>query len=69
MQASERLYKLRCVKTGSPLTELLVLSQMVEQLASIEEIHHKVQFGRRLERIVQFDDERAVDLFKDISLS
>ena len=42
---------------------------MVEQLATIEEIHHKVQLGRRLESIVQLDDEGAIDLLEDISLS
>ena len=69
VQASERLNKLRSVKAGPTLAELLVLSQVVKKLAAIEKIHHEVQLGGCLERIVQLDNERTVDLLQDIPLS
>ena len=45
------------------------VSQVVKKLAAIEKIHHEVQLGGCLERIVQLDNERTVDLLQDIPLS
>ena len=61
--------QLCCVKAGSPLTELLVLPQVIEQLSAIQEVHHKVQLCGSLERIVQFHNEGTVDLLKNVTLS
>ena len=69
MQAAEGLHKLGRVEHGTSLRELLVLAQVVEQLATIEEVHHKVELGGRLERVVKLHDEGAVNFLKDISLS
>lgn len=69
MQAAEPLHELSCVETGPPFTELLVLSQVVKQFSTIQEIHHEIQLGRRLECVMQLDDERTIDLLQDISLS
>ena len=61
VQASECLNELCRVEHGSPLRELLVLAQVIEQLTSIEEIHDEVELGWCLEGIVQLHDEWAVD--------
>ncbi len=42
---------------------------MIEQLSSIQEVHHKVQLCRSLECVMQLHYKRTIDLLKDISLS
>jgi hypothetical protein len=42
---------------------------MVEQFPPIHEVHDEVEFVIGLESVVEVDDERTLDLFKDISLS
>ena len=69
MQAAESLHELGCIEHGTSLRELLVLAQVVEQLASVEEIHHKVELSGGLEGVAKLHDEGAVDFLKDISLS
>ena len=68
MEASESLHKLSSIEAGPSLRELLVLTQMVEQLTSIEEVHHEIQLGRGLECVVKLHDEWTVDFFKNVSL-
>ena len=69
VETTEGFDELGRVETGSPLTKLLVLAQMVEELATVQEVHHEVEFGGRLESILELYDERAVDLLKDVTLS
>lgn len=69
MQASECFDELSRVEACPPLTEFLILSQMIEELSSIEEVHHEVQFGWRLKCIVQLYDKWAIDLLKNVSFS
>ncbi len=42
---------------------------MIEQLSSIQEVHHKVQFSRSLESVMQLNYKRTVNFLKDVSLS
>ena len=69
MQTTEAFNKLSGIEASPPLAKLLVLSQMVKQLASIQEIHHEVQLGWRLESVVQLHNKRTVDFLQYISLS
>ena len=69
MEAAESFDQLRCVEACPSLTELLIFTQMVEQLATVEEIHDEVELGRCLESVVQLDNEWTVNLFQDISFS
>ena len=69
MQAAEAFNKLGCIEAGPSLAELLVLSQVVKQLAPVQEVHHKIELGWRLESVVQFHNEWTVDFLQDISLS
>ena len=68
MQAAQTFDELSRVETCSSLTELLVLAQVVEQLSSVQEVHHKIQFCRRLESVMQLDYERTVDFLQYVSL-
>ena len=52
MKVSQSLNELCGVEACPALTELLVLAQMVKELAAIEEIHDKVELGGSLERIM-----------------
>ena len=69
MQTAEAFNKLSCIETSPSLAELLVLSQVVKQRASIQEVHYKIELGWRLESVVQFHNEWTVDFLQDISLS
>ena len=69
MQTTETFNELGGIEASPSLAELLVLSQVVKQLASIQEVHDKVEFGRSLESVMQFHNERTVDFLQDISLS
>jgi hypothetical protein len=40
---------------------------VVEQLSSVAEVHHKVQFSIGLERVVEFDDERTFDFLENVA--
>ena len=40
---------------------------MVEQLSSVAEVHHKVQFRVGLERVVELDDEGTFDFLEDVA--
>ncbi len=68
MEAAQSLYELGGVEAGTPLTKLLVLAQMVEQLTAIEKVHHEVELSRCLERVLKLHDEGTVDLFQNVSL-
>ena len=52
MKVSQCFDELRCVEACPPLAELLVLAKMVKELATVEEIHDKVELGGSLERIM-----------------
>ena len=41
---------------------------MEEQFTTIQEVYHEVKSLGRLERIVQFDDERVLDALQDHTL-
>ena len=69
METSKSLYELCSIEAGSALTKLLILTQMVEQLTAIKEVHDEVQFSGSLEGIVKFDDEWAVNFLQNIPLS
>lgn len=69
MEFLECKYDFNSVETGSFLIEKVVFSEMVEQFAAIEEVHHKVESVRGLERVVQFDDERGVHMLQDQPLN
>ena len=69
MQTSECFHELRSIEARSPLRELLILPQMVEELASVEEVHHKVELCWCLESVVKLDDKWTVNLLQDVSFS
>ena len=52
MKVSQGLDELCSVEACPALTELLVLAQMVKELAAVEEIHDEVELGGSLERIM-----------------
>ena len=42
---------------------------MIEELAAVQEVHHKVEFRWSLKGVVKFNDKRAVNFFQNISFS
>ena len=68
VEAAHSLHQLRSVEAGTPLAKLLVLSQVVEKLAAVQEVHHEVELCWGLESVVQLHDEWTVDLLEDVSL-
>ena len=42
---------------------------MVEQLSTIEEVHHKVQFCWSLECVMQLHYKRTIDFLENVSFS
>ena len=68
MEAAHSLHQLRSVKASTPLAELLVLAQVVEKLAAVQEVHHEVELCWGLESVVQLHDKWTVDLLEDVSL-
>ena len=52
MKVSQCFDKLCRVEACPPLAELLVLSEMVKEFTTIEEVHNKVELGGSLERIM-----------------
>lgn len=51
------------------LAELLLLAQIGEELATVEEVDEEVQLAISLERIVQANDVGVLDLLQNVSLS
>ena len=68
MEAAHSLHQLCSVKAGTPLAELLVLTQVVEKLAAVQEVHHEVELCGGLESVVQLHDEWTVDFLEDVTL-
>ena len=68
METAEAFHELCGIEASPPLAKLLVLSQVVEQFAAIQEIHHEVKLGWGLESVMQFHNEWTVDFLQDISL-
>ena len=62
VKAAQCLDQLRSVEARPPLTKFLVLAQMIEKFTTVEEVHDKVQLCRRLERILQLNDEWTINL-------
>ena len=69
MEAAQTFNQLCCVETCSSFAELLILTEMIEQLTAIQEVHHEIKFRWCLECIVQLNDERTVDFLQDVSFS
>ena len=69
MQTPNCFNELRSIEAGPPFWELNLFAQMSEQLAAVEEVHHKVEFGVSLECVVKLDDERTINLFEDVAFS
>ena len=69
VETSKSFNELSCIKTCSPLAKLLILSQVVEKLATVQEIHDEVELGWRLESIMKLHNEWTINLLQDVSLS
>lgn len=69
VQVSEGLDELRCVDTSAMLTKLTLLLEVAEELASVEEVNHKVELRGGLEGVVQADYVGRPNIGKDLSLS
>ena len=52
MKVSQCFDKLCRVEACPPLAELLILAQVVKELATVEEIHDKVELGGSLECVM-----------------
>ena len=68
VEAAHSLHQLCSVEAGTPLAELLVLAQVVEKLAAVQEVHHEVELCWSLKSVVQLHDEWTVDLLEDVAL-
>ena len=60
---------LRRVESGPGLIELALQRQVIEELATVDELHDHVQGVRVLERILKLHDERMLDPLQDFPLS
>ena len=69
MQALQGEYDLCCVESCSILVELRLLSQVEEQLATVEEVDDEVETLWCLECIMELYYEGMVDSFKDHALN
>ena len=52
MKVPQCFDELCCVEACPPLAELLILAQVVKELATVEEIHDKVELGGSLECVM-----------------
>mmetsp|Transcript_64395 Transcript_64395/g.153611 ORF Transcript_64395/g.153611 Transcript_64395/m.153611 type:complete len:211 (+) Transcript_64395:1818-2450(+) len=60
MEVFQRQDQLRSVELGARVGELLLLCNVGEQLAPVDEIHDEAEVGGRLEREMQLHDEGMV---------
>ena len=60
---------LSCIQFGSLFVELLLFTQVSEELSTVEEVDEEIQFAFCLESIVQANDVWVLYFFKDVSLS
>jgi hypothetical protein len=68
MQALNSLDHLSGVEACSSLGKLVVLAEVVEELATVEEVHDEVQLGIGLEGVVKIHNEGALNLLKNVPL-
>lgn len=61
-------YHLTRVELRPQLCEVVIAPQVVEELASIQEVHYKVESLGCLEGKVQLNNERGLHMLKDYSL-
>ena len=69
MKTPDSLHKLSSIESGSLLREFLVFPKMIEQFATVAEVHDEIKFGVGLESVVQLYDEGTCDLLEDVPLS
>lgn len=69
MQAFERTQQLRSIEPSTVYVEALLSLQVMEQLSAVYKSQNKVKLLGRLERELQGNDERIVDLGQHRSLS
>ena len=65
MEVSESQGDLRGIELRLGLREALLLGQVLEELAALDEFHDEVDAVRLLKDVVHADDERMVHLVKD----
>ena len=65
MEITECKSDLSCVKLGFCLREALLLRKMLEELATLNELHDEVYAVRLLENVVHSDDKRVINLVED----
>lgn len=68
MESADGDYHFGCVVARSILGKSLFLAQIGEELAAIQEIDKEIQLDVRLERVMETDNVRILDLLEDISL-
>lgn len=68
MESADGDYHFGCVVARSILGKSLFLAQIGEELAAIQEINKEIQLDVRLERVMETDNVRILDLLEDISL-
>jgi len=67
VQAADGFHHLGSVKACSSLGELLIFSKMEEELATVEEVHDKVQLSVSLESVMKLHNKRTVNFLKNVS--
>lgn len=65
VQVAQRFNELCSINPDPLLREPVLRSQISEQLTSVQEVNHKIQLRRSLERIVKLDDVGRFDLLED----
>jgi|LauGreDrversion4_2_1035121.scaffolds.fasta_scaffold324066_2 hypothetical protein len=68
MKALNSADDLCSIESRPLLGELVVSSEVPEQLSSVEEVHDEVQLFFSLKGIVQVYDEWILNLFENVSL-
>ena len=69
VQVAQSFNQLRCIEACSTLAELLILAQVVEKLATVEEVHDEVELAACLEGVVKLHDKWTIDFLQNVSLS
>ena len=59
-----------CIEASSSFVKsALRLTQVVEELATVDELHDQVESLRVLEGVLEAHDERMIKLFQDLSFN
>ena len=69
VQSLNGTYDLSCVEFCPRLMELLLLSEVGEELTTVQEVNEEVQLAIGLEGKVQSHDVWVLDFFQYVSLS